>query len=306
MNTLVETENRAGIARVTAGWKKPGLPLEVVRRYWRDVHSPSIARRAGVYDYRHFQYDPVRADLFDPVAGIGLDCPEGEQLMWTSDVRYADQAGLDAFGLSPDGAVKTQLLGDIELIVDQSTTYKAVGEMARTFADLTGEATPQGTPTRPTFQLFFRQRGEEAPFRAALTRLAEAWSAVPAVLRVRLSLFEVPDMEAERAAGYPIKTHPVERQYQAWIDLVLADDAAARPLLSAVPDLAAHVREVHAYPVTTLCTFNYAGKPTLAGLRGWPAYDALTTLGGYNQAEPELLEWMYGPVAQGVTVERRA
>jgi len=26
-------------------------------------------------------------------------------------------------------------------------------------------------------------------------------------------------MEAERRAGYPVKTHPVEQQYQAWIDL---------------------------------------------------------------------------------------
>jgi hypothetical protein len=304
MNGRVETENRAGIARVTAGWKKPHLPLEVVRRYWRDVHSPSIARRAGVYDYRHFQYDPVRADLFAPIEGIGLSCPDNQQLMWTSDVRYLDDAALDEFGLSPDGAVKSHLLGDIELIVDQSTTYKAIGSNAKTFSDIGAEGMPQGTPKEPSFQLFIRQKGEEAPCRAVLTRLAETWAATPGVLRVRLSLFDVPDMEAERAAGYPIKTHPVERQYQAWIDLTVSTEAIAKPLLSAVPDLSDHVSEIHAYPVTTLCTFNYAGKPTLAGLRGWPAYDALTTLGGYNQAEPELLEWMYGAVAKGVTVDR--
>lgn len=298
----IETENQAGICRVTCGWKKKELPLEVVRRYWRDVHSPSIARRAGIWDYRHFQYDAVVSDLFAPVDGIDFTAPDGEQLMWTSDVRYRDDAALAEFGRSPPKDILPGLLGDIDLIVDQSTTYKAVGTNATTFKDETGLATPQGTPVQPTYQLFFRQKGEEAPFFAALTRMAKAWARNPKVLRVRLSLFDVPDMEAERKAGYPVKTHPVERQYQAWIDLVVADAQDARGLLDVSPDLADVVSTIHAYPVTTLCTFNYAGRPTLAGLRGFPAWDALTTLGGFHQAQPPILEWMYGDVAKGVTL----
>lgn len=302
MSRLEDIENKAGICRVTCGWKKPDLPLEVVRRYWRDVHSPSIARRDGIWDYRHFQYDPVVTDLFAPVDGIDFSAPADEQLMWTSDVRYRDDDALAAFGTSPAKDILPGILGDIDLIVDQSTTYKALGFNAFTFKDETGIATPQGTPRLPTWQLFFRQKGEEAPFRAALTDLAKAWAADPNVLRVRLSLFDVPDMEAERRAGYPVKTHPVERQYQAWIDLVIESPAAARDLLTAHPDLAEHVHTLHAYPVTTLCTFNYDGRLTLAGLRGFPAWDALTTLGGFHQAKPEILEWMYGAVARGVTL----
>jgi hypothetical protein len=303
MATLEEVENQAGICRVTCGWKRPELPLEVVRRYWRDVHSPSIARRAGIWDYRHFQFDPVVEDLFDPLPGVTFAAPADQQLMWTSDVRYRDEAALALFSQSPPVDVLPSILGDIDLIVDQSTTYRAIGDSARTFVDATGLAQPQGKPVRPTFQLFFRRRSEEPAFRAALTRLAEVWARSPGVLRVRLSLFETPDMEAERKAGYPVKTHPIERQYQAWIDLVLAERSAARGLLTAIPDLADHVHTLHAYPVTTLCTFNYAGKPTFAGLRGFPAWDALTSLGGLHQAEPRLLEWMYGDVARGVTLE---
>lgn len=302
MATLEDIENKAGICRVTAGWKKPELPLDVVRRYWRDVHSPSIARRAGIWDYRHFQYDPVVTDLFAPVEGIDFAAPQDQQLMWTSDVRYVDEDALAAFGQSPPKDVLPGILGDIDLIVDQSTTYKALGGNAFTFKDLTGVATPQGTPARPTYQLFFRQKDKEAPFFAALSAMAKAWATKPTVLRVRLSLFEVPDMEAERKAGYPVKTHPVERQYQAWIDLVVTTSEAARDLLATQPDLADHVATIHAYPVTTLCTFNYGGKPTLAGLRGFPAWEALTTLGGFHQARPEILQWMYGDIAQGVTL----
>jgi hypothetical protein len=303
LSALVEIENKAGIARVTAGWKKPELALDAVFRYWRDVHSPSIARRPGIYDYRHFQYGPVHSGLFDPVPGIGFACPAEQQLMWTSDVRYLDETGLAAFSASPEPAVRALILGDIDLIVDQSTTYKSLGADARTLIDRTGIAMPQGTPRHPTFQLFVRRRSDDAAFRTAMTALAEHLSSLPGVLRLRLSLLEAPDMQAERAAGYPIKTHPVEHQYQAWIDLVVEDPGSARPLLGAVPDLAHHVREIHAYPVTTLCTFNYAGRLTLPALRGWPAYDALTTLGARHQAEPALLHWMYGAVAEGVTLE---
>jgi hypothetical protein len=303
MTSLAEIENTAAICRVTAGWKQPHLPLEVVRRYWRDVHSPAIARRAGIWDYRHFQYDPVVTDLFAPVPGISFEAPTGAQVMWTSDVRYRDEAALAAFGQSPPRDVLPGILGDIDLIVDRSTTYKALGTNAWTFKDQTGTATPQGIPALPCFQLFFRQRDGSELFFAQLRGLAAAWSALPQVLRVRLSLFEVPDMEAERKAGYPVKTHPVEHQYQAWIDLVVTSRESAHGLLTAVPDLGADVETIHAYPVTMLCTFNYAGRPTLAGLRGYPAWEALTSLGGFHQAAPELLRWMYGEIAQGVTLQ---
>lgn len=300
MSTLEEIENRAAICRVTSGWKKASLPLDVVRRYWRDVHSPAIARRAGVYDYRHYQFGAVRADVLPPVAGVQYECPAGEQLMWTSDVRYADEAGLDAFGRSPDGIVKAQLLQDIELIVDRSTTYKVIGENGFTYLDATGVATPQGPVPSPTYSLFVRRRSDEASFRRCLQALAQRWARTDGVLRVRLSLFETPDMEAERKAGYPVKTHPVEQQYQAWIDLALRGDDVAQRLVDPAghAELAQHVREIHAYPVLVIYTSVYAGHPTIVGLRGWPAYDAIQGLGAQNAREPELLEWMYGPVAR--------
>jgi hypothetical protein len=126
-----------------------------------------------------------------------------------------------------------------------------------------------------TFSLFVRQRADEPSFRRCLQALAQRWANAPGVLRVRLSLFEVPDMEAERKAGYPVKTHPP----------------------------AQHVREIHAYPVLHLYTSVYAGHPTLVGLRGWPAWDAIQGLDARNACAPELLEWMYGPVARGAHAE---
>ena len=80
-------ENKAGIFRVTCGWRLPHLDLAQVRRFWRDVHSPAIARRAGIYEYRHMQYSPVREGVFAPVEGIGTAVDPAAQLQWMSDVR---------------------------------------------------------------------------------------------------------------------------------------------------------------------------------------------------------------------------
>ncbi len=225
--------------------------------------------------------------------------------MWLSDVRYLDDAALAAWDSEPSPEVKGHLFGDIELIVDESTTYRTVGDNAHTYRDDTGIATPQGPVPSPSYGIFVRARSEEPAFRACLRELAERWTAVPGVLRLRLNLFEVPDMEAERAAGYPIKTHPVERQYQAWIDIVLRDGSVAAELSAAAEgcDLQAHVHTMHAYPVRVVYTSNYGGRPTLVGLRGYPAYEAIQALGADNQKQISLLEWMNGPVVAGGPIE---
>lgn len=297
MPDAVTLENHAQICRITCGWKKSELPLDAVRRYWRDVHSPAIARRPGIWEYRHYQFDAVRP-LFADLTGVEQACPADEQLMWLSDVRYADDAALAVFSGDPDPQVRGQLLGDIDLIVDQSTTYKAVGDDAVTLTDTSALIPPQGPPPHAAYGLFFRARGDEAAFHTAMRVLAERWAKMPGVIRLRLSLLEAPDVAAERAAGYPIKTHPPERQYQAWIDLALADGATLP-----TDGLADEIRAVHAYPVAANYTSNYAGKPTFVGLRGFPAWDALTAIGGYNQAQQPIMRWMYGDVAKGVTLE---
>ncbi len=290
-------ENKATICRVTCGWRLPHLDLAKVRRFWRDVHSPAIARRAGIHEYRHMQYAPVRSDLFPPVEGIGMTAPPDAQLQWMSDVRYADQAALDAFGADPGPEVKAHMLSDIDMIVDRSTTYLALGGNARTFKDASGTPAPLGPVPAPTFSLFLRSRGEQSAFRARMTALVEDWAAREDVIRVRLSLFEVPDMEAERKAGYPIKTHPLAQQYQAWIDLTLRDEAACRTMLP--EDLGVEVAEIHAYPTDVVFTFNYDGKPTLAGLRGYCAVEAIGFFDAAQHRQPSLLTWMFGPVTAG-------
>lgn len=304
MTDWVEIENRAALSRTTCGWPKAEHKREAVRKYWRDVHSPAIARRAGIYQYRHSPFDPVRADLFESVDGIELSAPANEQIQWQSEVAYLDEAAMAEFMKSPpDPEVLAQLLGDIELLVDRSTTYRSVGDNLHTYLDRTGDPTPLGPVPNPRFGIFFRARSVESEFRAFMRKLAQTWSETEGMLRVRLNLFDPPDMEAERKAGYPVKTHPPELQYNAWIDLVVESDTVAWPLLSSAgsADASQNIAAAHAYPVPAIYTFVFGGKPTLAGLRGFAAWESITAFDAQNQRDPRLLEWMYGPVAKGVT-----
>lgn len=309
MLDAIETENRARLSRTTCGWPKAEHDRLAVRRYWRDVHSPAISRRAGIDWYRHNPYDPVREDLLAPVGGISLSCPPHEQIQWQSDVVYRDAAGLAEFLFSPaDPEVTALLLGDIELLVDRSTTYRAVDDNLHTYVDRTGDPAPQGTPAHPRFGIYVRSRSEQSSFRECMRGLSERWTQRPDVLRLRLNLFDVPDMEAERKAGYPVKTHPLELQYQAWIDLVIADEASARTLLTDAADLELdrHLAAVHAYPVPAYYTFVYDGAPTIAGLRGVAAHEAIAAFGARHQTDGRLLEWMYGPVARAGVADEAA
>ena len=105
--------------------------------------------------------------------------------MWNSDVRYRDDAGLAAFDASPPADVKPHILGDIDIIVDKSTTYRSVGADAHTFVDSTADATPQGPPDLPSYALFLRQRSAEPEFRECVRALCQHWAHSDGVLRVR-------------------------------------------------------------------------------------------------------------------------
>ena len=96
-----------------------------------------------------------------------------------------------------------------------------------------------------------------------------------------------------------MKTHSVEQQYQAWMDLVLDSENVARTLFAGADgiDYAEHIGAIDAYPSPAVYTFNYQGRPTFIGLRGYAALAAVKSLGADHQKDPGLLEWMYGPIA---------
>ena len=266
--TAISTENHAGICRITCGWKKPALPLDAVRRYWRDVHSPAIARRPGIWEYRHYQYDAVRP-LFD-LADVEQGCPADEQLMWLSDVRYADDAALAVFAAEPGDQVRGELLGDIDLIVDQSTTYKAIDAMARTLIDDSALIPPQGRAAAPGLRPLPAQ-----PHRPR-TRSAPSSSISPTAGRTRPGV-RPPALQPargprrrRRARRRAIRSRRIRPNGNIRRGSISRSTTTrCSPTLDTV-GLADHVQTIHAYPVAANYTSNYAGQADLRRLARLP------------------------------------
>jgi len=73
--------------------KKPEMPRDEFRRYWRDVHGPIGARMPGVRKYiqNHVVDDGAP---FDGVAEMWFDSPDAMRTAFTSEA--AQEAARDA------------------------------------------------------------------------------------------------------------------------------------------------------------------------------------------------------------------
>jgi hypothetical protein len=294
---LTGIENRATSLALNCGWTADNPSLEAVRRYHRDVHAPLIARRPGIYQYQHYIFDPIRAGLFAPTEGIELDCQVGEQFSAAVAASYLTAAEHARSAAAMPASLGPLISADIPRINKRTALYVTDEPGAgHTFVDTTGFAVPQGPPELPGFGLFFRQRADKEKFREGMKKLAQKWSAEAGVRRLRLMFLKV--------GGTAHTAMENEHLHQAWIDLVIDNDQVARQLqLKHAKEIRPIVRALHAYPVHERYTYVYAGRPTLVGLRGYAAYQAIQEFGATNQEDPRILEWMYGPVAQGGPVE---
>jgi hypothetical protein len=304
---LIDIENKPIVRRVNCGHSSEKHSLSSVRRYQRDVHSPAIARRPGIYEYRHFSFDPIRAELFATAEGIELDCEDDAQINSLASVLFAnavDQSNSLAY--PPDNA-RPLLVADNAMIQKWAAAYHADGpEAAHTYVEATGIAVPQGAPLQPSYAILLRQRSDAQAFRECLHSLMQKWSANADVRRLRLTFLEAaPDTKSD--GDYAMRSLMAAQQmwHQAWIDLVIDNEHVTTELLSPeqAKQLRPYVLALHAYPVVERYTYVYAGRPTLVGLRGYAAYQAIQEFHATNQEDPRLLQWMYGAVVQDGPVE---
>ncbi|HEY6455452.1 MAG TPA: hypothetical protein VIY90_09260 [Steroidobacteraceae bacterium] len=298
----MDTENKAPVIRVNCGHSSEARSLASVRRYQRDVHSPAIARNPGIYEYCHFSFDPIRPHIFASVGGIEFDCPKGEQFNSVAATLFLSEEDHARSIASPPDDVRPLLVADVPLIQKWTAPFFAEGPNGgHTYIDTTGIAVPQGPPTHPAFGLFLRQRSDANAFRECVSTMARRWSAHSDVRRLRLTLLK--SNEAKQAAGdYAIKgiASTNHHMFHAWIDLVIDSERNAMQLLSKedAKAIRPYVSAFHVYPVAERYTYVYAGRPTLVGLRGYAAYQAINEFHAANERDPRILRWMYGPVVQ--------
>jgi hypothetical protein len=289
-------ENEMTVSVTATGRYRSEIDLELAKRYARDVHGVLDARFPGIGMYRQHQVasrSPVRSDLFRPIPGIEQERDPTRQLHGVALILFRDQEAHEATSSSR----LLELAREDNLVLTELNFHYIESEpgRGRTYLDRTGwEGTPQGPVEYPTFASFFR-RQRNAPreaFDAYMRALAQRWSAHEGVLRVRLDLLS--DVESQ------FEYEP-DDLVQAWIDLVLADESAAKDLIGPDDGLdhAAHVEGIQAIEISDIFTLVFDEKPTHVGLRGWPAVQTIDEIGAHAQNNPELLELLYGPVVRG-------
>jgi hypothetical protein len=122
--------------------------------------------------------------------------------------------------------------------------------------------------------------------------LAPAWAGSAEVVKLRRHLFE----EVEVTLDHPgvRMSRPLDRQYQAALEVVLPDSGAldrfaASPAWSQVAAaVGEHCAAVHAVRVNRCITTKYRGAITLAGVRGVAVADVIRRLGASSQLDDEV------------------
>jgi hypothetical protein len=301
-DSLLETvasENLAVRARITCNRTQARHDLQELREFLREVHSPCVARRGPLWEYRTEWLRPIDSRFAPLAAGVETDCEPGIQLQTTSDLRWLSEADMVRFHEGPNDEIRSLMTADVRELVAESTIYDVTGQICSTLIDRSGQAAPCGPVPRPTWDIFLRARVSLPDFAVQLRALAARWASDRRVVRLRFCLLQPPDPAgAQRAV---VARHPPERQYQGLIQLQTIDASGAREQLgpqglNALGEICA---AVHAYPVSDVYTWNRAGKPTLAGLRGYPAARAISAFNALQHATPGVLEWMYGLPGQG-------
>jgi hypothetical protein len=266
---------------------RAGMTTDDFYEYWLNAHVTLPARFPGISSI--FLHSTSFDDAIWPrLPGVSHRPPPGDEFWGVPEATFVTLEGLAEF----QAASKVQMDDGINFL-QEMIAYRSIAEATRTVADRTGLPIPDGHDGLVRHLLFLRRRDDIAAdeFRAFVAgTLAPAWAASPDVVKVRRHLFE----EVEVTLDHPgvRMSRPLDRQYQAAVEVVLPD-AASLDRFAASPswqraDVAARCSAVHAARVSRCITTKYRGVITLAGVRGVAVADVIRRLGATSQLDDEV------------------
>jgi hypothetical protein len=268
---------------------RSGLTTDDFYEYWLNAHVTLPARFPGISSIF------LHSTSFDDVAwpqlpGVSHRPPPEDDFWGVPEATFVTLEGLADF----QAAAKVQMDDGINFL-QEMIAYRSIADATQTAADRTGLPAPDGHDRLLRHLLFLRRRDgvATADFRRFVAEvLAPAWAASDEVLKVRRHLFE----EVEVTLDHPgvRMSKPLDRQYQAAVEIVLPD-VAALGRFAASPawrrpagDLAAHCSAVHVARDSRCITTKYQGTITLAGVRGVAVADVIRRLDAASQLDDEV------------------
>ncbi len=266
---------------------KDSISLEEFYSYWLNVHVTLPPRFPGISSvWLHVvSFD---RQLWPSLPGVsGRPAPEDE-------FHGVPEAEFPTF----DDLAQFQKYSDLQMedginFLQEQIAYRSMGGNSATVVDRLDDPAPDGRDGLLRHLVFLRRRSDvsvEQLRQFVEQRLMATYAKSPVVLKLRHHLFEEVELTLDHPGVGMFK--PLERQYQAAFEIVVADEDALTEFtqspswLDTAEQLAAHCAAVHGVRVDRCITTKLDGKITLAGVRGVDVADTIAAMGADNQRNP--------------------
>jgi hypothetical protein len=268
---------------------KAGMSLPDFYQYWLNAHVTLPPRFPGISSiWLHVvSFDRQR---WPRLPGVSHRPEPQDEFHGVPEATFPTMADLELF----QSYAHVQMVDGVNFL-GEVITYSSLGGNSATLVDKLGDAAPDGHDDLVRHLLFLRRRADvpAAALRRFVTETLEpAYAGSPEVLKLRRHLFE--PLEATLDHPGVVLFKPPELQYQAALEVVLADEdaltrfAVSPAFTATAAGLAAHCEGVHAARVDRCIATKDRGAITLAGVRGVAVADLIRRLGADSQRDAEV------------------
>jgi hypothetical protein len=273
-------------------------PLDLVHRYWRDVHGVLATRIDGIWQYWQHHLAAPDPTLWPDMPGVDRTVADDLVLEGFAEVTFKDPATRRQMGGDP---AAQQIQRDEQNVFRGTYLHNTSDGGSVTLVDYRRSNAPQGDTPNYRVIVLLRKNPEvgRERFGAYLSEdLAPALANGSQVLKVRYHRFLPYDGSAWNTPGVDNSLAPDEA-YQGWLELVYPDRQRAaaalrsQPVAGVLTNAADDLSAAHAYPVAEVWTPLIEGRPTHIGLRGYDTWKTIQRVGAENQQEEDVLRLLY-------------
>lgn len=279
---------------------KDGVPDDLMKAYWGDIHGPLGSRNKGVDGYWEHWLGKGLPNFFQGISGVDQKLPAGAPISGLAEISFRSTDEIAKLKISPSVG---QIMLDEQNIFSRTNMYATAPGNTVTVTDRTKTNATEGKPEGYSVFVFVRKSGTVSTdqFRSFFKNdFAATLAKSSDVLKVRYQLYEkydasawpTPNVDHERTA---------EQTYAAYLELSFTSAQGAEHFVNSqnfkalASGISANIAALNTYPTDETYTMVIDGVPTTAGLRGVSAAKTMARLGQpENQRTYPVLRILFG------------
>jgi hypothetical protein len=279
---------------------KKGVPDELMKAYWGNIHGVLGTRHLGVDTYWEHWLGAPLPNFFSTIAGVDQKFPDGAPINGLAEISFRTMEEVAKLKISPSVPLLQQ---DEQNIFGESYMYATLPGNTVTVIDRSKTNVTEGKPEGYSVIVFVRRSVAVSTeqFRSFLRNdFAGTLAKSADVLKVRYQLYQpydtslwpTPNVEHARTA---------DQVYAGYLELSFTSMKGAEHFIKSAefkalaPGFSANVAAMNTYPNEETYTMIIDGVATTAGLRGIAAAKVMTRLGDpENERTLPVLKVIYG------------